>query len=39
MENVLGYIVGIWFVTSVFLTGVVLAMWLGWNVSRMVKSK
>lgn len=37
MENVFGYIVGAWFVVSVWATGAAVVVWLSWNVSRMVK--
>ena len=39
MENVFGYIVGVWFVASVCLTGAAVVSWLAWGVSRMVKGK
>jgi hypothetical protein len=39
MENVFGYIVGAWFVASVWLTGAAVVSWLAWNVSRMVIKK
>ena len=37
MENVLGYIVGVWFVVSVWATGAAVVSWLAWNVGRMVR--
>lgn len=36
MENFLGNIVGIWFTASVFLTGAVVVVWLGWAFTRLV---
>ena len=39
MENVFGYIVGAWFVASVWLTGAAVVAWLAWGVSRLVRSK
>ena len=39
MENVLGYIVGVWFVVSVWATGAVVVAWLGWAFIRLVKGK
>ena len=39
MENVLGYIVGVWFVVSVWATGAAVVAWLAWGVGRMVKGK
>ena len=38
MENVLGFIVGAWFVVSVWAAGAAVVAWLAWNVGRMVKS-
>jgi hypothetical protein len=39
MENLIGTIVGAWFVASVWATGAAVVAWLAWNVSRMVRSK
>lgn len=39
MENVLGYIVGVWFVVSVWATGAAVVAWLAWGVGRLVRSK
>ena len=39
MENVFGYIVGAWFVASVWLTGAAVVSWLAWCVSRLVIKK
>lgn len=33
MENVLGYIVGVWFVAQAWLTGAAVVVWLAWNVT------
>ena len=39
MENVFGYIVGAWFVASVWLTGAAVVSWLGWAFTRLVIKK
>ena len=39
MENALGTVVAYWFIASVWLTGAAVVAWLGWNVSRMMRSK
>ena len=39
MENVLGYTVGVWFVASVWLTGAVVVVWLGWAFTRLVRGR
>ena len=39
MENLIGTVVAYWFVTSVFLAGAAVVVWLGWNVSRLVIKK
>jgi hypothetical protein len=39
MENLIGTIVGAWFVVSVWATGAAVVAWMGWNVSRVVMSK
>ena len=36
MENALGYIVGVWFVASFWLTGAAVVVWLGWAFTRLV---
>jgi hypothetical protein len=39
MENLIGTIVGIWFVASVWLTGAAVVAWLAWGVGRMVRGR
>ena len=39
MENLIGTIVGAWFVVSVWATGAAVVVWLAWGACRMVRSK
>ena len=39
MENVFGYIVGAWFVVSVWATGAAVVSWLAWAFTRLVRGK
>ena len=39
MENIIGTMVAYWFVTSVFLTGAAIVVWLGWAFIRLVRGK
>ena len=39
MENLIGTIVGAWFVASVWLTGAAVMVWLAWGVGRLVRGR
>ncbi len=39
MENVLGFIVGIWFVASVWATGAAVVVWLVWVFGTLVRGR
>jgi hypothetical protein len=39
MENLIGTIVGAWFVASVWLTGAAVVVWLGWAFIRLVRGR
>lgn len=39
MENVLSYIVGVWFVAQAWLTGAAVVAWLAWGFGRLVRGR